>query len=55
MSKVKTHTDVKIRCPVCGQEQWAQIIHSIPFDVYIHDCVECGYVIMESEWEEVEK
>ena len=45
----------RIRCPQCGKEQDAVVLHSWPWSTYIHDCEECGYTIMESEWEEVEK
>lgn len=39
-----------IRCQECGQIQNATIQHGEIFDTYIHNC-ECGYTIMESEWD----
>lgn len=44
-----------IKCPNCGHVQKAQVTwkQGNPFPTYIHECVQCGYVIMESEWEEV--
>lgn len=44
-----------IRCPECGQVQHAEIGNTLPFPTYIHECEEeeCGYLIMESEWEVV--
>ena len=49
----ETHSE-RIRCPECGQEQDATVQHTRPFWTYVHDCVKCGYTIMESEWEVVE-
>ncbi len=45
---------VKIRCPECGSIEDAKVEHTLPFWTYIHFCSKCGYVIMESDWEEVE-
>lgn len=44
-----------IRCPACGRVQEAQVHfeHWMPFPAYVHDC-ECGYTIMESDWEKVD-
>lgn len=44
----------RVRCPQCGQEQKAEVIRKEgdAFPIYIHECESCGYVIMESEWEE---
>jgi len=47
-------TVTKIRCPECRKIQRAVIHRGIPFDTCIHHCIKCGYVIMESEWQEVE-
>lgn len=47
-----THTEL-IRCPECGAEQDATVEHTWPWWSYIHGCVKCGYIIMESEWEVV--
>ena len=44
-----------IECPECKTVQWASIKENpdFPFASYIHDCQDCGYTIMESEWNEV--
>jgi C4-type Zn-finger protein len=51
---MKSHSET-IRCPECGQEQKAKVLHTIPFTTYIHECIKCNYVIMESEWDEINK
>ena len=43
-----------IKCPSCDTVQAAYVEHTEPFDTYIHDCVKCEYIIMESEWDVVE-
>lgn len=53
MSQVDRYYEY-IRCPECGKIQKATIIKSYPFFTFIHNC-ECGYTIMESEWETVIK
>ena len=42
----------RIRCPQCGSEQRAVVLHTEPFWSYVHPC-DCGYWIGESEWERV--
>ena len=42
-----------IKCPECGEIQEAFVEHTVLWNVYIHECITCGYIIMESEWEEV--
>lgn len=42
----------KILCPKCNGENDAEVIHTFPFYSYVHTCEYCGYVIMESEWQE---
>lgn len=51
---VEMHTET-IKCPKCERVQTAQVTRRAedPFPVYLHECEQCGYVIMESEWEEV--
>jgi hypothetical protein len=49
---METHKET-IKCPNCGHIQEATVIHSQPFAKYIHHCLKCGYMIMESEWEKV--
>lgn len=44
-----------IVCPSCKSIQMAIVEHTIPFYTYIHECEECSYIIMESEWEKVTK
>ena len=44
-----------IKCPECKVVQDAKVEHKAPWDVYIHECEECGHIIMESEWEKVER
>jgi predicted phage gp36 major capsid-like protein len=46
-----SHTE-RIICPSCKREQVATVEHKWPFYSYVHFC-ECGYTIMESEWERV--
>lgn len=48
------HT-VQIQCPRCDLVQQAAIhfYAADPFPSLVHTCITCGYVIMESEWEEV--
>ncbi len=40
-----------IKCPSCGTIQKAIVKITIPFYTYIHQCISCNYVIMESEWD----
>lgn len=47
------YTIVQIRCPECGKIQEAKVEHTYPFATYVHFCVKCEYVILESEWQEV--
>ena len=43
----------RIVCPECGLVQEAMIERYAdePWPRFIHDCVGCGYTIMESEWD----
>ena len=45
----------KIKCPECGKVQDAEVTQHLnaPFATYIKNC-DCGYTIMESEWDVVE-
>ena len=47
IEKIKT----AIRCPECGLKQKAFIEQTLPFYTYVHECVNCHYIIGESEWE----
>lgn len=54
-SQFPTATRQTIICPKCEAVQPARVDHA-PNDVwaiYVHHCTECQYVIMESEWEQV--
>ena len=42
-----------IKCPECGEIQTAKILHTFPWNTFIHDCEKCDYTIMESEWDEI--
>jgi len=42
----------KIICPECYAIQEAIIKGTFPYPTYIHKCNNCGYIIMESEWEQ---
>lgn len=46
---------VNIRCPCCGMVQETQVewADKYPWPFYVQECEACGYVITESEWEEV--
>jgi len=44
---------VMIVCPECKTIQGAIVEDVFPWGIYVHHCVECKYVITESEWEEV--
>ena len=52
---MKTGEHVKIKCPRCGHVQNAQVGKTFPFYTYMHICKKCGYVITESEWDEVKQ
>jgi len=43
------HTET-ICCPNCNNIQKAEVTNGIPFATYIHECTNCAYMIMESEW-----
>lgn len=44
--------EVIIKCPKCGAHEIAlENYTTIPFPTYLHECSECGYMIMESEWD----
>ncbi len=47
-----SHVDI-IVCPECNTEQRARVAHTVPFYTYLHTCENCGYVIMESDWDVV--
>lgn len=46
---------VRIECPECHEIQAAEVEYLYNFwDIYYHQCIKCGYIILESEWNEVE-
>ena len=47
---VESHYE-KVKCPNCGSLQVAEVVESLPWYAYIHECDQCHYMIMESEWE----
>ena len=49
MSNYPTHLEA-IRCPECSKLQLATVEHTWPWFSYVHECTDCGYIIMESEW-----
>jgi hypothetical protein len=50
--EIETSRTEKIICPNCAQIQDAQVIYykGDPWESYVHNCIRCQYVIMESEW-----
>ena len=53
MTEEISTTKVRIKCPECDAIQDAIVKHNAFYNTYIHICKVCGYVIMESEWNEV--
>lgn len=48
--------EVKIECPECGSIEIAiEDYTTAPFPTFLHSCNNCGYVIMESEWNVIEE
>lgn len=43
----------EIKCPKCGMEQIAYVKETLLFNIYIHQCQKCGYLITESDWRKV--
>lgn len=39
-----------IRCPQCGKGQLARIIHTLPDDLYEHECYACFFIIQKPDW-----
>lgn len=56
MSKIEGEWTETIICPVCDFEQISTVKKQprLPFVTYIHECDACGYIITESEWQQVE-
>ncbi len=49
-NKIASHLE-NIVCPGCQSMQSAEVEHTRPWWSYVHTCTECGYIIMESEWD----
>jgi ribosomal protein S27E len=43
----------EIICPECNHIQLAKVKDMDPWNIFIHKCSNCGYIITESDWEEV--
>lgn len=43
----------EIKCPNCNHIQISEVEHTFPWYTYIHHCVNCKYIIMESEWHKI--
>jgi hypothetical protein len=46
---IENHTE-KIICPQCGLGQMATVLHTVPHWTFIHTCIKCKELIMESDW-----
>jgi C4-type Zn-finger protein len=49
------HHQESIVCPKCQSVETATVEHTAPFWTYTHSCSKCGYLIMESEWDQLEE
>lgn len=49
--KMESNHIEKIVCPECEAVQDAIVEETVPFFTYIHSCVNCDYVITESDWQ----
>ena len=54
IGQLPSHVET-IRCPSCGTVQQAMVEHTWPWAMFCHFCEKCEYIIMESEWERVER
>lgn len=52
MNELKSHQEI-IQCPECKSIQTAIVEHKWPWYSYVHECDNCKYIIMESEWNNV--
>ena len=44
-------TPMMIKCSYCDTVQAAIVEYTTPFATWIHHCIKCKYIIMESEWD----
>lgn len=42
-----------IKCPQCGKIQLAEVLHTSPLWPYAYNCINCDYIIMESEFKNI--
>jgi hypothetical protein len=40
----------EIICPSCNKPQAGTVQYTAIWNIYIHECTLCHYLIMESEW-----
>lgn len=43
-----------IICPNCNSKQLGEVEETFPWLTFIHECEKCNYIIMESEWVNIE-
>ncbi len=48
-AEIKWHAEC-ISCPNCGSHEKAAVLETVPWHSLVHECTNCQYVIMESEW-----
>ncbi|HEY0108015.1 MAG TPA: hypothetical protein VGB67_00220 [Fibrella sp.] len=44
-----------IRCPNCQAIELATVEHTAPWFSYVHTCSRCNHIIMESEWDRIDR
>lgn len=49
MSQQTPSHQEKIVCPECGAVQVANVLHTVPWASYVHNCDQCGCIISETE------
>lgn len=45
--------DETIQCPECNYIQIAKVIDTAPFSMHVHQCINCAFLIGESEWNKI--
>ena len=51
----KVSHEETISCPECETVQDADVLLCPPWDIRVKECEKCHYLIMESEWNVVQK
>lgn len=46
---MNSHTET-IKCPECSKVQDAEVEHTNLWNIYVHVCCSCAYIIMETDW-----